>query len=297
MPIHTQDYRHWEGTLKPRHYTRWWIIAKAELKLLAQRKIVRLIVAIPPLIYVFNHALLIYMFNQIPDVNQIPDATLPFAVNAELFQKFLFRIAPTLFVPIPTTMLIALIAIFGGSGLIATDLKNNALSLYLSKPLSWIDYLIGKFAVIGVLLGSLTAVPGLLLFLEQALLADVSFLKQNYWLPFSIIAYSALLTLSASLLMLLFSSLTSNPRYATIGFCAVWFGSPIIQQLFKAITRSSKTAIVSIWANYDILGSALFDSSHSHAVHWVWSLLIVLALIVICLFVLHRRIRAVEVVK
>ena len=297
MPIHTQDYRHWEGTLKPRHYTRWWIIAKAELKLLAQRKIVRLIVAIPPLIYVFNHALLIYMFNQIPDVNQIPDATLPFAVNAELFQKFLFRIAPTLFVPIPTTMLIALIAIFGGSGLIATDLKNNALSLYLSKPLSWIDYLIGKFAVIGVLLGSLTAVPGLLLFLEQALLADVSFLKQNYWLPFSIIAYSALLTLSASLLMLLFSSLTSNPRYATIGFCAVWFGSPIIQQLFKAITRSSKTAVVSIWANYDILGSALFDSSHSHAVHWVWSLLIVLALIVICLFVLHRRIRAVEVVK
>ena len=297
MPIHTQDYRHWEGTLKPRHYTRWWIIAKAELKLLAQRKIVRLIVAIPPLIYVFNHALLIYMFNQIPDVNQIPDATLPFAVNAELFQKFLFRIAPTLFVPIPTTMLIALIAIFGGSGLIATDLKNNALSLYLSKPLSWIDYLIGKFAVIGILLGSLTAVPGLLLFLEQALLADVSFLKQNYWLPFSIIAYSALLTISASLLMLLFSSLTSNPRYATIGFCAVWFGSPIIQQLFKAITRSSKTAIVSIWANYDILGSALFDSSHSHAVHWVWSLLIVLALIVLCLFVLHRRIRAVEVVK
>ena len=297
MPIHTQDYRHWEGTLKPRHYTRWWIIAKAELKLLAQRKIVRLIVAIPPLIYVFNHALLIYIFNQIPDVNQIPDATLPFAVNAELFQKFLFRIAPTLFVPIPTTMLIALIAIFGGSGLIATDLKNNALSLYLSKPLSWIDYLIGKFAAIGILLGCLTVVPGLLLFLEQSLLADISFFKQNYWLPFSIIAYSALLILSASLLMLLFSSLTSNPRYATIGFCAVWFGSPIIQQLLKEITRTSKTAVVSIWANYDILGSALFDSSHDHAVHWVWSLLTVLALIVLCIFVLHRRIRAVEVVK
>ena len=297
MPIHTQDYRHWEGTLKLRHYTRWWIIAKAELKLLAQRKIVRLIVAIPPLIYVFNHALLIYIFNQISDVNQIPDATLPFAVNAELFQKFLFRIVPTWFVPIPTTMLIALIAIFGGSGLIATDLKNNALSLYLSKPLSWIDYLIGKFAAIGILLGCLTVVPGLLLFLEHALLADVSFLKENYWLPFSIIAYSALLILSAGLLMLLFSSLTSNPRYATIGFCAVWFGSPIIQQLLKEITRTSKTAVVSIWANYDILGSALFDSSHSHAVHWGWSLLTLLGLIAFCIFVLHRRIRAVEIVK
>ena len=82
MPIHTQDYRHWEGTLKPRNYTRWWIIAKAELKLLAQRKIVRLIVAIPPVIYIFVHAILIYI------INQVPDATLPFEVNADFFQKF-----------------------------------------------------------------------------------------------------------------------------------------------------------------------------------------------------------------
>ena len=286
MPIHTQDYRHWEGTLKQRHWTRWWIIAKAELKLLAQRKIVRLIVALPPIIYIFVHAILIYV------VNQVPDAVLPFDVNAEFFQKFLFRLTP-----VPSAMLIALVAIFGGSGLIATDLKNNALSLYLSKPLSWLDYLIGKFAAIGILLGTLTLVPGLLLFLEQALLADVSFLKENYWLPFSIIAYSALLILSVGLLVLLFSSLTSNPRYAMIGFCAVWFGSPVIQELLKEITRTSKTAVVSIWANYDILGSVLFDGSGTHAVHWIWSLLTVLAVIALCLFVLRHRIRAVEIVK
>ena len=286
MPIHTQDYRHWEGTLKQRHWTRWWIIAKAELKLLAQRKIVRLIVAIPPVIYILSHAIFIY------GVNIVPENFMSFNIDSSFFQKYLFKIAQ-----FPSAFLIALIVVFGGSGLIATDLKNNTLSLYLSKPLSWIDYLIGKFAVIGVLLGCLTLVPGLLLFLEHALLADISFLKENYWLPFSIITYSVLITVSASLLMLLFSSLTSNPRYATIGFCAVWFGSPVIQQLLKVFTRTSKTDVVSIWANYDIIGTALFDGSHTHAVHWVWSLLIVLALIAFCLFVLHRRIRAVEVVK
>ncbi len=286
MPIHTQDYRHWEGTLKQRHWTRWWIIAKAELKLLAQRKIVRLIVAIPPVIYILSHAIFIY------GVNIVPENFMSFNIDSSFFQKYLFKIAQ-----FPSAFLIALIVVFGGSGLIATDMKNNTLSLYLSKPLSWIDYLIGKFAVIGVLLGCLTLVPGLLLFLEHALLADISFLKENYWLPFSIITYSVLITVSASLLMLLFSSLTSNPRYATIGFCAVWFGSPVIQQLLKVFTRTSKTDVVSIWANYDIIGTALFAGSHTHAVHWVWSLLIVLALIAFCLFVLHRRIRAVEVVK
>ncbi len=288
MPIHTQDYRHWEGTLNPRNYMRWWIIAKAELKLLAQRKIVRLIVAVPPVIYIIVHAILIYISNQVP-------GGLPwFEVDAEFFQKFLFRTPST---GPPSSFLIALIAIFGGSGLIATDLKNNALSLYLSKPISWIDYLIGKFAVIGILLGCLTLIPGLFLFLEHSLLTDTAFLKENYWLPFSIIIYSVVIMLSAGLLMLLFSSLTSNPRYATIGFCAVWFGSPIIYEVLRKIMRSSRTSIVSIWENYDILGSALFNASHQHVVHWGWALLVLLALIALCLFGLHRRIRAVEIVK
>ena len=288
MPIHTQDYRHWEGTLNPHPYTRWWIIAKAELRLLAQRKIVRLIVAIPPVIYILAHAILIYIFNQVPGI------AFPFDIDNEFFQEFLFRNPGT---GPPSSFLIALIAIFGGSGLIATDLQNNALSLYLSKPISWIDYLIGKFAVIGILLGCLTLVPGLLLFLEHVLLTDTPFLKENYWIPLSIIVYSVLITLSSSSLMLLFSSLTSNPRYAIIGFCAVWFGSPVIYEVLKAITRTSKMAVFSIWAHYDILGTVLFAGSHDYAVHWVWALLVQMALIALCLLMLHRRIRAVEIVK
>ncbi len=284
MPIHTQNYRHWEGTLKTHSYTRWWIIAKAELKLLAQRKIVRLIVAIPPLMYIFAHAVLIYI-GQIPGVDFIK-------IDGNFFQQFLFRIEP-----LPATFFVALVAIFGGSGLIATDLKNNALSLYLSKPLSWKDYLIGKFAAIGILLGCLTLIPGLLLFLVQSLLGGTSFLKENYWIPFSIIGYSVIIILSTSLLILLFSSLTTNSRYAIIGFSAVWFGSPVLYEVLRMITHTSKVALVSIWGNYDILGTAIFGGSPNYSVHWVWSLLIQTAVIVSCLLVLRRRIRAVEVVK
>ncbi len=285
MPIHTQDYRHWEGTLNRNPRTRWWVIAKAELKLLAQRKIVRLIVAVPPVIYVLAHGILIYIVNQVPGADFLK-------VNSEFFQKFLFRI-----VPVPSTFIIALIAVFGGAGLIATDIKNNALSLYLSKPISWLDYLIGKFAVLGILMGCLTVVPGLLLFIEHALFADISFIKDYFWLPLSIVIYSALITLSSSLLMLMFSSLTSNPRYAIIGFCAVWFVPPVVYEVLKAVTRTSKMAVISLWANYDILGTALFGGTPEYAVHWVWALLAQIALIGLSLFVLHRRIRAVEVVK
>lgn len=285
MPIHTQDYRHWEGTLKPRNYTRWWVIAKAELKLLAKRKIVRLIIAIPPLIYIIVHAVIIYLINQFDYMD------FPFKVDSAFFQHFLFRIE---FI---SGLLVALIAIFSGAGLIANDLRSNALSLYLSKPISWVDYLIGKFAVVGILLACITLAPGMLLFLEQLLLSDFTFFKENFWIIFSIIGYSIIVTTITSLLMLTFSSLTTNSRYATIGFCAVWFGLPVLHAILITALRTSNVALVSIWANYDRLGSVLFASENSYTTHWLLTLLILSALTAGCILVLRHRIRAVEIVK
>lgn len=284
MPIHTQNYRHWEGTLKPRNYTRWWVIAKAELKILAKRKIVRLIVAIPPVIYFLVHAILIYLLNQFDSIDFMK-------IDAAFFKNFLFKM------PFLSGFLVALISIFGGAGLIADDLKSNALSLYLSKPISWIDYLIGKFIVIVTLLVCLTLIPGLLLFLQHLLLSDFTFFKEHYWIVLSIIAYSMVITVVSSLLMLLFSSLTTNSRYATIGFCSVWFGFPIIGEILKEVFSTSTVAIVSVWANYDRLGTALFGESANYDIHWGLTILVLSVLTAVCVFVLRLRIRAVQIVK
>ncbi|MCG9129723.1 hypothetical protein JT359_19200 [Candidatus Poribacteria bacterium] len=287
MPIHTQDYRHWEGTFIRRNYRGWWVIAKAELRLLAQRKIVRLIVAIPPIIYVLTYGILIYVDNILPE-----GASIFIEIDSGFFQKFLFSISP-----FPTGFLIALVVIFGGSGLISNDLKHNVLSLYFSKPITWMDYLIGKFIVIGVLLGCMTLIPGLLLYLEQALLTDTQFFRENLLLPLSIILYSFIIIVTTGLLMLLFSSLTKNSRYATIGFCAVWFGLPVVHVILSEILSSSKVALVSIWANLDRLGMALFGMESGYDIHWLWTLAILLGLLSICIFILRQRIRAVEIVK
>lgn len=285
MPIHTQNYRHWDGTLNHQNYTRWWVIAKAELKLLAKRKIIRLIVAIPPAIYFLVHAILIYLGNLFEGID------LPFEIDASFFMAYLFGIHYI------SGYLFALIAIFGGAGLIADDLDSNALSLYLSKPISWYDYLIGKFIVIGILLACVTLVPGLVLFLEHVLLSEFTFFKENYWVVFSITIYSVIITFITSLLMLFFSSLTTNSRYATIGFCAVWFGLPVIALMLKEAFSISTVSIVSIWANYDRIGTALFGESANYDIHWGLPILVLSALSAVCILVLRLRIRAVKIVK
>jgi ABC-2 type transport system permease protein len=57
-----------------------------------------------------------------------------------------------------------LLAALAGPGLVAPDLTNNALTLYLSRPLSRFDYALARLMVIGALLSLVTWVPGLILF-------------------------------------------------------------------------------------------------------------------------------------
>jgi ABC-2 type transport system permease protein len=61
------------------------------------------------------------------------------------------------------SMLALFLTSFIGPGQISPDLANNALSLYLARPFSRAEYVVGKMMVLLVLLSLMTWVPGLLL--------------------------------------------------------------------------------------------------------------------------------------
>src|ERR1035437_5103278 len=62
------------------------------------------------------------------------------------------------------SMLALFLAAFVGPGQISPDLANNALSLYLARPFSRVEYVLGKRSVLVVLMSLMTWVPGLLCF-------------------------------------------------------------------------------------------------------------------------------------
>lgn len=55
--------------------------------------------------------------------------------------------------------LAVLLAGFVGPGLIAPDLSDNALALYLARPLSRTEYVLGKLTVLGVVLSAMSWLP------------------------------------------------------------------------------------------------------------------------------------------
>ena len=78
------------------------------------------------------------------------------------------------------------LALLLGPPLVARDLRNNALPLYLCRPFSRTEYVVGKMSVILILLSAITWVPQLLLFLFQSYLQGFAWFKANLWIASAI---------------------------------------------------------------------------------------------------------------
>jgi len=76
---------------------------------------------------------------------------------------------------------------WGSPGMISKDFANNSVQLYLSRPLSRAEYLLGKGTVLAVLLSFVTWIPMLVLFFLQGELDGHGWLGENWWMAGSII--------------------------------------------------------------------------------------------------------------
>src|SRR5215467_1956293 len=93
-----------------------------------------------------------------------------------------------------------------GPGLIAPDLANNALPLYLSRPFSKTEYIFGKLSVLLILTSLITWIPGLLLVAVQSNEAGLSWVRANIRIPAAIIVGSWVCILTISLVALALSA-------------------------------------------------------------------------------------------
>ena len=71
------------------------------------------------------------------------------------------------------------LALLVGPQQVARDLNNNGLPLYLCRPFSRSEYVVGKMSIVIILLSSITWVPGLMLFLLQSYLEGWSWFSSN----------------------------------------------------------------------------------------------------------------------
>lgn len=279
MPIHDLGYRHWKGEWTSHPY-RWWVISRQGISLLVKKKLFLILMflsAIPFLV----RSVMLYLSTVLGRVDFL-------RVDAKFFEDFLVQ----------QSFFIFIIAIYAGAGLIANDLKANALQIYLSKPITRRDYLIGKLGVLVFFLALPTLLPALLLFLLAVIFQPtLSFLEQYYWVLASIFGFSLIIILANALIILALSSLSRSSRFAGINFAAVFFFTQILYGILSGMFRTTRVAWVSLGNNLALVGSFFFGSQPPFRSPTWLSVVIILGLMAGSAWIVHRRVQAVEVVK
>jgi hypothetical protein len=97
------------------------------------------------------------------------------------------------------------------------------------------------------------------------------------------------------LLSLALSSATRSSRYAAVSFIAILAGTPVFSEMLEGILKLKSAVFISYWSNLRILGERLFRlSTHQH---WYWAMFIILGIVGVCIWLMHRNVKGVEIVK
>ncbi len=278
MPIHYHGYARYAGTRRPPGQA-WAVIAGAGLRnMLSARPF--LFVLLFAWLQFFVRGVMFYLAANVPQADVI-------APSPATFRDFFDQQGFFVFV----------VAVYAGTGLIANDRRANALQIYLSKPLTRVEYIAGKLAVVMVFLALVTWVPAVLLLVLQTMFTgSLSFVREHAFLIPAITLFGFLQVLLASITVLALSSLSTSARYVGMLFAGALIFSEAVFQTLRGVTGGTGLSWVSFSANLAQVGDVIFRIEPRYDTPWGVSLAAVAAIIAVSAWVLVHRVRGVEVV-
>lgn len=278
MPIHDQGYRHYVGPRAP-HGRAWWVIARAHILTLLQFRWFQLLL-FASLVPFLVRGGQIYFSNANAQVAQL------LATTPDTFRDFLSQ-----------QRFFAFLIIIMHAGLIADDRRTNALQLYLSKPLTRVEYVLGKLLPPLLYVLAITLVPALLLLVLQIVFSgSLAFLRQNLFLLPAITLFSLVQACLSAFAILALSSLSRSRRFVAIMYAGIIFFTAAMYQVLRGITTSRTWAVISPGEMLDVIANAVFRSRVDSPVPVYVAVIVVFVIIGGSMLILERRIRAVEVV-
>ncbi|NKB35352.1 MAG: hypothetical protein GKR91_19815 [Pseudomonadales bacterium] len=161
---------------------------------------------------------------------------------------------------IPQNSLLLILVMVIGPSMISPDLRNNAMPLYLSRPISLSNYIVGKLLVL-VFLGSImTWVPGTLLFFLQAFLGGEGWLGDNLHLLLAAAISSLLWIICLSLLAFAISAYVKWKAVARIFFFGVILIGSILGQVIEETFGGVGAYIVNLFAAQEVILTNLYQA-------------------------------------
>jgi len=306
-PIADLSYRNYDGPMSPPH-TRWWPIAKMSMRLAIKSKGFWIWATLS------SYAYLIYMviFYFTDSTGTASGRSNPYFTMLKWHDTFVASFTLS-------QLLLLIVALLIGAGSIANDNRSNALLVYLSRPVSKLDYIFGKWLGIAIPIAAIVFVPMLTYYGYCAMsYAKYGFFSQDHWIIVKIFLIPICAGIVHASLSIGISSMFNQGRIAGATYAAVYFigyfFTVLVGQLYIGVTGIGPNQFLKnlFYCSPDGLqvglakviagtnGSEAFTGFTRHIVPRPDPWFIILLLIVVILFgfgVAWNRIRPVEIVS
>jgi ABC-type transport system involved in multi-copper enzyme maturation permease subunit len=267
MGVYREGYRQYKGEFLPIR-SRFLVIITAEFTRLRAGKWTRRLMLLAAIPLIVTVAVLV-------GKGMVGDKLGSFPIETMLLLKLL-RVE---------MLVMALVGASAGAGVLADDRAGNALSLYLTRPLTTPRYLVGKGLALGLLLSLVYLLPGMLFVIAAAVFSSAigftDFLKDLVGVMWGAGLGVALVTA----IVMLFSSVGKRSR--NIGLA--WFGFYFLSQF---LAKGAEQAFEKDWTKYLSLAD-LFDEGMKFAVspstNSVVPVLVQVGILALCVVLLWSR--------
>jgi hypothetical protein len=188
-----------------------------------------------------------------------------------------------------------------GPRIISPDLVNNALPLYFVRPFGKWEYVAGKVGVIFSLISLITVVPAVLLWLTQSAMSW-DWMTSHFDLLLGIIVCGFAAALVYALIAAAISAVIRWRLVAAVMTFAVVTMGPPVALATNMMLRTDSGGLLDVQHMLRMLRHHLIgDSSAINSPLGLFSLPAAAAMLTIvcgaCLWILHRKVRAYEVVR
>ena len=304
MAVYEHNYKQYAGPLTP-EWSRFLIIPRHAFRDVFKSKLFTafFVICFVPLLV---EAILIYLHHNTEALGIFKaQARQLIPIDAPFFETFVHLQGGFAF----------LLTVLVGPPLVARDLNNNGLPLYLCRPFSRAEYVFGKMCVVLILLSLMTWVPGLLLFFFQASLEGFSWFSQNFWIASAIFLSSLMWILVLALLSQTVSAWVKWRLAASAALVALYLIPTVFGEVVNQIFTTTWGHIISVdWLRRAVTAGLFgtFEQSvrrfnafpgsegqelilYEPPMWFSWFALFLLC--AICLALLSRKVKAYEVVS
>ncbi|MBD3852425.1 MAG: hypothetical protein IFK93_14055 [Acidobacteria bacterium] len=190
-----------------------------------------------------------------------------------------------------------LVAVIVSPSLIAADLSNNALPLILSRPIDRHEYVLGKMAVLAILLSPMTWVMGLFIFGLQAYFEGGGWGFENYRIGMAYVVGHIAWIIVISMLTLAISAWVRFKPVARGALFLIFFILAGFAQAVNGVTGTSFGDLINLSRAMNSVVMSLFGAPTTSGLPVSLNWFTLAAVTVLSIWLINRKLRPHEVIR